>query len=331
MRVERVRELLTKKSHIAVVGDVMIDEYLWGRVKRISPEAPVPIVEINQEQFRPGGSANVAFNLIHLGQQVTVFGVVGNDVNGEKLKTLLKENRIATDGLVVDPSRPTTIKTRIIGENQHIARVDKESTEWISESIADRILEKFQEIIPSCQAVILEDYNKGVLSRHMITNLIGMALEHGVPVMVDPKFHHFFLYRNVTLFKPNRKETEEALHLELNNEEQILEAGKQLLTRLNARSVLITLGSQGMAFFQQEQDPLLLPALTHDVADVSGAGDTVIATVTAFMANGATVREAVTLANIAAAEVVKQVGVVPITSEKLIQAVEEMQHYAATK
>jgi rfaE bifunctional protein kinase chain/domain len=319
MNKERIAEILSESKHIAVVGDLMIDEYLWGEVYRISPEAPVPVIEINEEQFRPGGSANVAYNLIHLEQKVTVFGVVGEDRNADRLLSLLESSHIQTDGIVKDAGRPTTIKTRIIGGTQHIARVDKEKSHPISAEIENRILEQFTSILPGIDAVILEDYNKGVLTSRLIREIISLAGRHSIPVTVDPKFQHFFDYKNVTVFKPNKKETEKGLNLQLDRREDVIRAGEELLKRLKADAILITLGPEGMALFEKNTEPFFIDSHAKEVADVSGAGDTVIATLTAVLANGGTLREAVMLANRAAAIVVEQVGVVPIEKQKLIQ------------
>lgn len=319
----RIMELLGTSKNIAVVGDLMVDEYLWGDVKRISPEAPVPIVEINDEQFRPGGSANVAYNLVHLGQKVHAFGVIGTDDNGKKLLDLLKKSNIAIQGIVITDDRPTTIKTRIIGGTQHIARVDKEKTRDIPESVEKILMEKLKSKINELDAIVLEDYNKGVLTERIIKEIIHLARENNVIVTVDPKFDNFFKYKNVHLFKPNKKETEQALQISLQSRENVIEAGQRLLTQLKADSVLITLGSDGMALFQKEKNPLFLPSIAREVADVSGAGDTVIATITALLAAGASYVEAMYVSNIAASIVVGQVGVVPINRDQLIQTVEK--------
>ncbi|GAB4171804.1 MAG: D-glycero-beta-D-manno-heptose-7-phosphate kinase [Calditrichia bacterium] len=319
----QLKEWLRIPKHIAVIGDVMIDEYLWGKVSRISPEAPVPIVEITQEQFRPGGSANVAFNLKSLNQQVYVYGVVGADQNGERLRALLEEQGLNIGGLIEDDTRPTTVKTRIIGGSQHIARVDKETVREISLDIESKIIQELENQIENLDAIVLEDYNKGVLTKSLIESVIRLAQEHDVIITVDPKFNHFFSYKNVTVFKPNKKETEAALQMSLNSREEIEYAGDKLLNMLQCRSVLITLGSKGMALFEKDKEPVFIPTEVHEVADVSGAGDTVIATITSLLAYGATVTDAMIAANKAAGIVCMQVGVVPITTTQLINAFED--------
>lgn len=319
----QLKEWLRIPKHIAVIGDVMIDEYLWGKVSRISPEAPVPIVEITQEQFRPGGSANVAFNLKSLNQQVYVYGVVGADQNGERLRALLEEQGLNIGGLIEDDTRPTTVKTRIIGGSQHIARVDKETVREISSDIESKIIQELENQIENLDAIVLEDYNKGVLTKSLIESVIRLAQEHDVIITVDPKFNHFFSYKNVTVFKPNKKETEAALQMSLNSREEIEYAGDKLLNMLQCRSVLITLGSKGMALFEKDKEPVFIPTEVHEVADVSGAGDTVIATITSLLAYGATVTDAMIAANKAAGIVCMQVGVVPITTTQLINAFED--------
>ncbi len=327
--IERLDTILNnaRGKSIMVVGDMMIDRYLWGTVHRLSPEAPVPIINIEDEDIRFGGAANVANNIISLGATPIVVGVIGQDFWGLRFKSMLQEQQLTADGLIIEPDRPTTIKTRIIGNNQHIARVDREKTYPISAQTMQKLLAFIQAHITQTDAIILQDYNKGVLIPELIQSIVQLANQHQVPVTVDPKFHNFMTYKNVTLFKPNRRETEEALAMRLHRQEDILNAGNHLLQKLNAQAVLITLGEQGMALFEQEKPPVFMVTRARKVADVSGAGDTVIASVTVALSAGASMEEAVVLSNYAAGVVCEEVGVVPITTQALKETVIANQNY----
>ncbi len=325
----RLLEILNAGNgkRIMVIGDLMVDRYLWGNVSRLSPEAPVPIINIEDEEVRFGGAANVANNLIGLGVEPLLVGVVGDDRWGEVFKNMLLEKHLSGDGLVVDQSRPTTVKTRIIGNNQHIARVDREKVFPVDKEIEERIVQFVRSAIDEVDALILQDYNKGVFTPQVIHGVIEIANAHQKIVAVDPKFDNFLEFKNVTLFKPNKKETEEALARRLASREDIIQAGFELIRRLRPRAVLITLGEKGVALFQEEEEPAFMGTRAREVADVSGAGDTVIATVTMALAAGANMKEAVTLANYAAGVVCEEVGVVPIEREKLFNSIIKNQHY----
>ncbi len=322
---DRLREIMRAGvgKRILIVGDLMLDRYLWGNVSRISPEAPVPIINIEDkdEEVRFGGAANVANNIIGLRGEPVLVGTVGEDAWGEIFRQKLTQKNLVPDGLIADPSRPTTLKTRIIGNNQHIARVDREKILPIDASVQSRIIRFIEGIINDIDAIILEDYNKGVLVPELVRKIIDLANRCQKIVTVDPKFDNFFEFRNVALFKPNKKETEEALAMRLDSDESIEQAGKMLLDRLNAGAVLITLGSRGMALFRKNKPAAFEGTRAREVADVSGAGDTVIATVSFALAAGATMKEAVTLANYAAGVVCEEVGAVPIEHEQLVEAV----------
>ena len=315
-----------RNKRIMVIGDVMVDRYLWGTVTRLSPEAPVPIINIDDEEIRFGGAANVANNIISLGAEPVVVGVVGNDHWGKVFKNMLLEKQLTADGLIVDTSRPTTLKTRIIGNNQHIARVDREQTSPVAPQVQERIFRFIQEQIDRVDGIILQDYNKGVLVPQLIHRVIDLAQQKGTIITVDPKFENFFEYHKVTLFKPNKREVEEALATRLIDKNKISEAGLRLLHTLQAQAVLITLGEKGMVLFEKGDKISFSGTRARKVADVSGAGDTVIATVTFALAAGASMREAVTLANFAAGVVCEEVGVVPVARDNLIQAVLTNQH-----
>ena len=310
-------------KRIAVVGDLMLDRYFWGAVSRISPEAPVPVVEVEEESTRLGGAANVANNIASLGGVPVMFGVVGDDQSGALLRKLVDEGGFPTAGIVTDTSRPTTIKTRVIAHSQHVVRVDREAKHDIAPEIHQALLRVFEREIDSLDGIILEDYNKGVMTSGVIKDVIRLAQERKKCITVDPKFHHFFEYTGVTVFKPNRKETEEAMGRKLKDLDEILAAGRELLERLNAQNILLTLGERGMLLIERNGGSAHVPTAARHVADVSGAGDTVVSTLTMALAAGASVREASMLANHAGGIVCGEVGIVPIDPKTLYRAVLE--------
>ncbi len=325
MKIKRLNELKKKFSglKIAVIGDLMLDCYYWGSVKRISPEAPVPVVEVDNEFYRFGGAANVAYNLIKLGAYPLPFGVIGSDNFGSIFSSLLAEANISSDYLVCDETRPTTAKTRILAHNQHVLRIDKESTTSISRDIQAKLLRKFEESIDDIDGIILQDYNKGVLTPSLIKKIIAIANKKNKLITVDPKFHNFFSYKNVSVFKPNRKEAEDVLGMKIRTSQDVTEAGKKLLVKLNAKHVLLTLGEGGIAVFEKGKEEKRMPTKARKVSDVSGAGDTVISTLTVALAAGANIYEASFLANYAAGIVCEEPGIVPIEIDKLFEVVEK--------
>ena len=320
---KRLEEILEgiRGKRIAVLGDLMLDRYIWGSVTRISPEAPVPIVDMESEQARLGGAANVAMNIRSLGGEPFLIGVTGSDNSGKNLRDMIAESGFITDGIVIDPSRPTTVKTRLIANNQHVVRIDRESRADISAEIQEKIFTVLKTYISSLDGIIIEDYNKGVVVNQLIGRIIKFLRIKKKIIAVDPKFHNFFDYKNVTVFKPNRKEAEEALGRKLATVKDIEKAGKQIRKKLNAEYVLLTRGELGMSLFGSGGKIYHTPTKAQNVADVSGAGDTVIATLTLAMAGGANMREAAALANFAGGVVCGYVGIVPINAVKLTDAV----------
>ncbi|MCE2502517.1 MAG: bifunctional hydroxymethylpyrimidine kinase/phosphomethylpyrimidine kinase [Chlorobi bacterium] len=307
-----------ERCHIAIVGDVMLDRYYRGTASRLSPEAPVPVVEIVEESEHLGGGANVAYNLSSLGVQASIFGVVGDDRSGEHLRLLLEGLGIESSGLIVQRGRTTTVKTRVIADGQHIVRADQETKERIGSQVQKNLLASLNEKIEQLDGLILQDYNKGVFSPEVIEQILSLALAHNIPTFVDPKFENFFAFKASTLFKPNRKETEDALQCRLTTLDDKLKAAHELKSRLRSRYVVLTLGSDGMILVGSDDDPVLVPTRSIQVADISGAGDTVIAILAAASSVGATMREAVELANHAAGIVCEQVGTVPVTRQMLV-------------
>lgn len=310
-----------QKTKIAVLGDLMLDRYIWGNVDRISPEAPVPVVEVASESVSLGGAANVSNNVYALGAQVIPIGVIGDDHSGMALKALFQEAGFETSGMITDSSRPTTIKTRIIAHNQHVVRIDRESKSAISEQARRKIMAFLKTIIRSLDAIIIEDYNKGLLTSDLITDVISLANQEHVIVTVDPKFDHFWTYKQVTVFKPNRRETEAVLGMRLTDETTIADAAQRVQQKLACKNVLITLGENGLHLLDANGEHHNIPTRAKKVHDVSGAGDTVIGTLTAALAAGATILEAANLANFAAGVVVAELGAVPISLLKLREAI----------
>ncbi|MFZ4619594.1 MAG: D-glycero-beta-D-manno-heptose-7-phosphate kinase [Bacteroidota bacterium] len=321
-RIEELLKNITAKR-IAVVGDVMIDRYIWGTVHRISPEAPVPVVEVESESSRLGGAANVANNITSLGARSLLIGVVGNDMSGKDFSSILEQQKTSSDGIVIDPSRPTTVKTRVIAHQQHVVRIDSEEKKDVDQAIQSKIMQVLESNIASLDGIIIEDYNKGVVTKDLIVGIIALANKHSKIITIDPKYNHFFEYKNVTVFKPNKKETEEALGKKLKTEEDVIAAGKALLERLNAENVLLTRSEKGMSLFERNGTVTHIPTFARTVADVSGAGDTVIATLTAMLASGGTIAEAALLANIAGGIVCGEVGIIPIEPSVLRKTVME--------
>ena len=320
---KRLNELKNNLNgkRIAIIGDMMLDIYYRGEVKRISPEAPVPIVEVENEFFRFGGAANCALNILSLGGIPEPIGVIGYDSFGTIFTSLLSELNISSKGILVDDNRPTTAKTRVIADKQHVVRIDKESKLNINSDLSSQIFNHLEEIIDSLDGIIFQDYNKGVLDVSLIQRINSLAQKNNIMVTVDPKFHNFFAYKNVSVFKPNRKEAEDALGLKIKTNDDISQAGKILLDKLNADNVLLTLGSEGIAVFEKGKPEKRMPTKARKVADVSGAGDTVISTLTLALAAGADIIEASYLANYAGGIVCEEVGIVPIEADKLFNTI----------
>lgn len=311
---QRIDELLNNISgkKIAVIGDVMIDRYIWGAVNRISPEAPVPVVEVESESVRLGGAANVANNIASLGAKPFLIGVVGDDSSGNEFRSTLLQQGTPHDGIITDASRPTTVKTRVIAHHQHVVRIDHEEKTDIGVEVQHLIFSALEKNIAHLDAIIIEDYNKGAIVKDLIHRIIALANARKKIITVDPKFNNFFEYKNVTVFKPNKKETEEALGKKIVSDLDVVSAGRNLLERLNAENVLMTRSEKGMSLIERNGNVSHVPTKARKVADVSGAGDTVIATLTTMLASGATVAEASVLANYAGGIVCGEVGIIPI-------------------
>lgn len=308
--------------NILIIGDVMIDSYLWGNVERISPEAPVPIVAVVKKENRLGGAANVALNIQALGATPIICSVVGEDNEGEEFIRLLRDQNISDKGILKVHHRPTTVKTRIIGSKQQILRIDLETDECISEDTTLTLFTRIEEILETTKidAIIFEDYDKGVLTPLLIQRTIELANKKKIITVVDPKHRNFLDYKNVTLFKPNVKELREGLKVELDPRQKgdLEQAAGMLRQRIEAEQVMITLSELGV-YMDSVNGKRLIPAHIRNISDVSGAGDTVIATATLCLAGGLDEFSAAAVANLAGGLVCEHVGVVPINKELLLK------------
>ena len=311
---------------ILVVGDIMLDEYVFGTVGRISPEAPVPVVAVTRDSRVPGGAANVALNLSGLKVSVELAGLVGNDSAGRYLTQSLRGGGIGVSAVVQDPDRPTTLKTRVVAHGQQVVRVDREKNGPPSRRTQNTLIKRILALLGKVQGVVLSDYRKGVLSAELVKEVIKAAREKGIFVAVDPKQTDFSWYKGCTIITPNMKEAEAALGgRELRSDSGVREGGKELIRKAGALAVLVTCGEEGMILIERgRKDYFHIPAIARQVFDVTGAGDTAIGVLAACLAVGASMREAAVLANIAAGVVVGEVGTSPITTEKLLQAVRAM-------
>jgi D-beta-D-heptose 7-phosphate kinase/D-beta-D-heptose 1-phosphate adenosyltransferase len=320
---QRADELLRSASErsIIVYGDVMLDEFVWGDVTRISPEAPVPVVDIRRESVHLGGAANVLANLVALGVRASVVGVIGNDSAAERLRAELKEAGASVDTLIVDESRPTTLKTRIIAHSQLVVRADRERRDPVDEETEERLIEALKKALPEADAFVVSDYDKGAVTPRVLAAILPFAYGRGLPVLVDPKIRNFDSYRPATLVTPNHHEALRLTNLEDHEDEGLKLAAHLIRGRLDCESVLITRGERGMMLLESYHEPVYVKTVAREVYDVTGAGDTVIATLSAALAAGATMLEAAILANHAAGIVVGKVGTATATAEELVHSI----------
>lgn len=323
----RVRHLLRNAaaSHILVVGDVMLDHFMWGSVGRISPEAPVPIVELQRESFMPGGAGNVARNLRVLGAPTKIYGVIGTDSAGQQLRELLAGQHIGCAGLLQDPERPTSVKTRVVAHTQQVVRIDREKRDELSPATEQTLLHSILRELPGAGALIIGDYGKGVVTQSLLNSLREPCRRHGVWLSLDPKPVHQLNLEGFSLITPNRKEAFELAGMrdefrgaDPRTDSGLMKVASRLLEELRPALLLITLGEQGVLLCQRGQTPFHIPTLAQEVFDVSGAGDTVIACFTLAVVGGASPLEAAMFANHAAGIVVGKVGTAAVSPEELI-------------
>lgn len=320
---QRADELLRNASARAIVvyGDVMLDEFVWGEVTRISPEAPVPVVDVRRESVHLGGAANVLANVMALGARASVVGVVGNDSAGERLRAELNAAGAADETLIVDESRPTTSKTRIIAHSQLVVRADRERRTHVDAETQERIIRVLKSALTEADAFIVSDYDKGAVTPGVLAAVLPAAYERGIPVLVDPKVRNFDAYRPATLVTPNHHEALRLTNIEEQTDEALNRAARLLRARLDCESVLITRGERGMMLLESHGEPVYVETVAREVYDVTGAGDTVIATLAVALAAQASMLEAAMLANHAAGIVVGKVGTATASAEEVINSI----------
>lgn len=306
-----------RKSMILVVGDIMLDRFIWGNVSRISPEAPVPVVEVEHETVMLGGGTNVVNNLVSLGGSVMMCGVVGNDPTGKEIISRLDELNVDTGGIAIELDRPTSVKTRIIAHDQQVVRYDREKKIPLKPKTTKDILDFIDEKKENLSALIVSDYGKGVISRQLMDGLKSITSDCDFPVTVDPNVKNFPLYKDVTVITPNHNQAGEIAGLEIINEEDLKKVGEKILNNKKCKALLITRGKDGMTLFEQEGRVTHIKSIARKVYDVTGAGDTVIATLTLGIAGGLDIKSAAYLSNLAAGIVVGEVGTSTVKIDNL--------------
>ena len=310
---------------VVVYGDVMLDEFVWGDVTRISPEAPVPVVDIRRESVHLGGAANVLANLLALGARASVVGVIGLDRAGERLRAELRRAanlEQADETLIVDESRPSTIKTRIIAHNQLVVRADRERRAPVEAEVEERLVQVLRQALGTADVLVVSDYDKGAVTPRVLGEILPFARERGIPVLVDPKIRNFPFYRPATLVTPNHHEALQLTATEDPTDDGLKTAAHLIRARLACESVLITRGERGMMLLERSNEPVYVETMAREVYDVTGAGDTVIATLAASLAAGASMLEAAMLANHAAGIVVGKVGTATASADELVNSIQ---------
>jgi rfaE bifunctional protein kinase chain/domain len=315
-----------KNIKVLVLGDVMIDAYLFGKVERISPEAPVPVVAVTRKENRLGGAANVAVNLVALGAKPILCSVIGNDGEAKDLIELIKSNGIGAEGIIQSKERVTTIKTRVISQSTQMLRIDNEITDSLNQEDDSRLISKVKELLIDADAIIFEDYDKGVISEHLISQITQEANALNIPIVVDPKKRNFMGYQKATLFKPNLKELREGFNrdFDIDNKQEFESVCKDLMQTMGLKNLFVTMSERGVMITNGIEFNYI-PAHLRKIADVSGAGDTVISVASLCLAIGMTLKQVAQISNLAGGLVCEEVGVVPINKEKLIDEIENIE------
>jgi rfaE bifunctional protein kinase chain/domain len=318
----KVKEILTamQRSSVAVIGDIMLDRYIWGQVDRISPEAPVPVVAVESINARLGGAANVAWNLVALGLRVRLTGILGRDRQAGEIKTIITESGIPADFLVTDAGRRTTEKIRIVAHNQQVVRADFETDAEVGGRALSRLLAAVERAVSGADAVVVSDYGKGVISAPVMDRLRALNADTNIPILVDPKEGHFSLYRGAYAITPNKMEAGGFYRTRIRSDEELEHVGRSLIKDLETRFVLITRGEEGMTLFEKDHEAHHVPTRASEVYDVTGAGDTVIGVLAAAVAAGAPIHSGIELANAAAGIVIRELGTATVSGEELIAA-----------
>ncbi len=310
-----------KNKKILVIGDLVLDRYIWGKVSRISPEAPVPVVEVTKENFLLGGASNVAYNIVSLEGHATVVGIIGSDRAGDVLQRLLDEKGISC--CLFDDQRPTTVKARVIAHNQQVVRFDREDKKKVSGKTLNELIACVKKAIPEHDAVIISDYKKGIISAELVREIVKVSRSKNKFISVDPKTGHFHFYKGVSLITPNLMEASHGSGIEIKDEKSLIKAGRTLLKKLPCKAVLITRGEEGMSLFEKG-NVIHIPTVARHVYDVTGAGDTVVASFTLARASGATMKESAIIANHAAGIVVGEVGTAVTTPAKIMKSIRNL-------
>jgi D-beta-D-heptose 7-phosphate kinase/D-beta-D-heptose 1-phosphate adenosyltransferase len=307
------------RSHVLIIGDIMVDHFIWGRVSRISPEAPVPVVEVHADNLMLGGCGNVLNNVYTLGGHVYGTGVIGNDDMGEKLLEEFRKRQISTGGIIVEQNRPTTLKTRIVAHNQQVVRFDRENKKPVEAASVAKIIAYIRMVRDNLGAIVISDYNKGVVTKSLLDGIREIISGSDIVVCVDPKQNDFSFYQGFHIITPNHHEAGRAVGMEIRDRNDLVTAGKALLNQYDFKALLITRGEEGMSLFEKDGRTVhtAFPAEAREVYDVTGAGDTVIGVLALCLASGATFREAAAIANHAAGIVVGKVGTATISREEL--------------
>jgi len=319
--IEKLRSILSKFEHqrILVIGDIMVDEYIWGRVERISPEAPVQIVEVKKEVLTLGGAGNVIKNLRALGCDVSAASIIGNDFYGKWVLNRLKTLVVDAQSIFIDDSRPTTKKTRIIAAHQQILRLDKEARHFIRPENEEKLIEYLKKTIDKFSCILVSDYAKGVITPKVSNYAINLAKKNNKLIIVDPKGSDFSKYKGATLLTPNQKETEIACKTRVTNENSLIRSGIRLLNDLDLKSILITRGEEGMILIENKKNVYHIPTYAKEVFDVTGAGDTVLSTFGLSVSSGASHFESAKIANLAACIAVGKLGTAVVTKEEILK------------
>jgi len=316
---QKFKRILSKfqTAKVFIIGDLILDVFIWGKVRRISPEAPVPVVEVEKDSYVPGGAANVANNIGSLGGKVWLGGVIGNDPEGYLLSSQLKKRGISLNAVIHDESRPTTIKTRVVAHHQQVVRIDREKIRPLEEKIQNQILDRLKKIGDEVGGILIEDYGKGVVQQNLVFEVIDYAKRMKIPVAVDPKKGHLLDYRGITFATPNLEEAAYFAGIEHDPYSSLNEIGFKLLERWDCKAVLVTLGDRGMCLFEREQKPYHIDTVAREIFDVSGAGDTVIGSFMVSLLGGASFKEAARIANTAAGIVVGKLGTAVVYKDEI--------------
>jgi rfaE bifunctional protein kinase chain/domain len=307
-----------RNKRVLVIGDIILDHYIWGRVSRISPEAPVPVVEVTRESFLLGGAANVVHNIVSLGARASVVGIIGEDMAGEALRSMLDQKGVDCSGLFIE-NRPTTVKTRVIAHNQQVVRFDREDSKYVDGRILKALLTHISSALKETDAVIISDYRKGIVTHDLVKGLLMKTKKQGLFVAVDPKVGHFNFYKGVSLITPNLCEASLGSGIDIRDDRSLIRAGKMMLRKLSLDAALITRGEHGMSLFEKNKITHI-PTVAQKVYDVTGAGDTVISAFTLARASGASLEDAAIIANHAAGIVVGEVGTAVVSPEELLES-----------